>query len=408
MKVLWQWWLATWRQLPPAIGYIFAALITATGTIIAAVINSRKKKDKEEKQNELDKPAVASDDVFQQAELEEQEKVRESIERKPHNINYRRAEAQEAQLNYAEALRLYLQAAADYEEDLDSLNRVVALNQAGILCNKLGHYDMAIKCFTEAQAVYKADPNTKQEILEFAGMYTNLAVVFRAKGDNEQALIWYNKALKIVEERLGNDNIKAATIYCNMGVAYEKQHNYQEALDCHLKAMAIFERKPGTDDVKLAAIYNNIAVAYEKQEKYEEALEYHFKALVIKEKKLGKTDPDTAMTYNNLGVVYSRQGKHDLALEHYFKALRIREKILGSHHPSMAETYGNIASVYADQKKYNEAIEKYLLALRIVVNKLSLDNPITEACLGGLHAAYEASGRKTPFEKWLKQKLTPP
>ena len=63
---------------------------------------------------------------------------------------------------------------------------------------------------------------------------------------------------------------------------YDSQGKYEEALDYYNKALTIRINKLGEDHPDVATTYNNIANVYDSQGKYEEALDYYNKALTIR------------------------------------------------------------------------------------------------------------------------------
>ena len=209
-------------------------------------------------------------------------------------------------------------------------------------------------------------------------LLNNMAGVYKAQGDYEKALEYYDKALKVKERTLGNDHPSTATTYDNMAGVYQEQGDYEKALKYYGKALEIVERTLGNDHPSTATTYNNMALVYQYQGEYEKALEYYGKALEIVERTLGNDHPYTATTYNNMAGVYQAQGDYEKALEYYEKDLEISERTLGSDHPSTATTYNNMAGVYKEQGEYEKALEYYEKALTVFMAKLGANHPYTQ------------------------------
>ena len=243
------------------------------------------------------------------------------------------------------------------------------------------------------------EQTSQERAVAVAEVYHNLALVYYGQGNYENALEYYEKALKISEEKLGADHPNTAATYNNLAVVYDDQGNYEKALKYYEKALKVYEEKLGADHPDTAATYNNLAVVYYEQGNYEKALEYYEKALRIREEKLGADHPDTAATYNNLALVYDDQGNYEKALEYYEKALRIREEKLGADHPDTAATYNSLALVYYEQGNYEKALEYYEKALRIREEKLGADHPNTATTYNNLAVVYDDQGN---YEKALK------
>jgi tetratricopeptide (TPR) repeat protein/ribonuclease BN (tRNA processing enzyme) len=163
-------------------------------------------------------------------------------------------------------------------------------------------------------------------------------------------------------EYFSQNQVKAtglASLMLWLGRYYDNIADYTKALEWYEKALFIGEEILGEEHPDTATTYNNIAAVYSNQGEYDRALEWYTKALTIRERVLGIEHPSTAATYNNIAAVYSNQCEYNKALEWYKKALAIYETALGKTHPNTATTYNNIASVYYNQGKYKEALDYY-------------------------------------------------
>ena len=78
-------------------------------------------------------------------------------------------------------------------------------------------------------------------------MYNNLAGVYQAQGNNEEALKCYRKCLKICDMVLGEDQSYIAEIYHNMGLLLYNMESYEEAHIYLCKALSIYEKMLGPD-----------------------------------------------------------------------------------------------------------------------------------------------------------------
>ena len=90
----------------------------------------------------------------------------------------------------------------------------------------------------------------------------------------------------------------------------------------------------------LADTYNHMGNVFYNKGDYDAALEHYKKALDIELPVLGEKHPSVATTYSNMGNVFYNKGDYDAALDHYKKALDIQLAVLGEKHPSVATTYG--------------------------------------------------------------------
>ena len=90
-----------------------------------------------------------------------------------------------------------------------------------------------------------------------AALYNNMALVFRAQGEYEKALVYYEKALAIRERVLGPEHPSTATTYNNMAGVFRTQGEYEKALGYYEKALTVYKMKlgeahPYTQDTQLS------------------------------------------------------------------------------------------------------------------------------------------------------------
>jgi len=244
-----------------------------------------------------------------------------------------------------------------------------------------------------------------RETEDTAVVYGNIGSMYDDRGDYDNALVQYQKALAIQEKVLDTEHPNTATTYHNIGSVYDNMGKYEQALVYYLKALAIVEKVLGTEHPSTAATYNNIAGVYYAKDDYDNALVQYQKACEILEKVLGTEHPSTATTYNNIGLLYNNMGNYDNALMYYQKALAIHEKVLGIEHPSTATTYNNIAGVYYAKGDYDNALVQYQKALAIREKVLGTEHPYTAATYNNIAGVHYAKGdydnALVPYQKAL-------
>jgi tetratricopeptide (TPR) repeat protein len=250
-----------------------------------------------------------------------------------------------------------------------------------------GNYDKAVAFYEKTIKV--EEEKFGKEHPETAITYDNLASVYLAKGNHEKAMEFYEKALNIKEDKLGKDHPATATTYNNLILVYKDTGDYDRAIKFGEKALKITEEKLGKDHPDAAATYNNLALVYLTKGDYDKAIEFYEKALKIVEEKLGEDHPNTATAYNNLAEVYRAKGDLASAIKFGKKALKIMEEKLGEDHPLTADSYNHLAGVYKDQGDYDVAIKLYTKALKIREEKSGKDNPSTAVVYNNLAGVYK-------------------
>lgn len=183
-----------------------------------------------------------------------------------------------------EAINVYKEALEIEPDDLELKNYL------GSIYYQAQMYDEAIEVLTEV--VEKADPQSK----EFNEALYNLAYSYDLKGEQDQAIATYQKAL----EASPNDK----DLMFNMGRLYFMQENFENAIESFKKVL-------GIDPDDFDANYN-IGNALIQSEKFEDALAYLKKATEVQ--------PENANAWTLLGIAYVRTGDAEKGQEAFDKA----------------------------------------------------------------------------------------
>ena len=78
-----------------------------------------------------------------------------------------------------------------------------------------------------------------------AASFINIGAVYAGKGDLENALVQYQKALEIRTRVFGSDHPDVATSYQNLAAVYQRQGNHVQTKEMVTKAYHIFLRMLG-------------------------------------------------------------------------------------------------------------------------------------------------------------------
>lgn len=249
-----------------------------------------------------------------------------------------------------------------------------------------GNFDDAHKFYNKALEIKENELGERYH--DKAKMYNNIAAVFQDEENFDKAVEYYKKALNIIEDIFGKRHLDTARIYNNIGNVYQANQNYNKALEYYNKSLVVIEDILGKKHIETARSYNNIAGVYFDQCNFDKALEFYLKDLAIREEILGKNHPETAKTYNNIGALYKRKGENERALDFYMKALAIREEVLGIRHQDTIKSYNNIGNVYKTEGKYEKALDFYTKALMSrqgVLGKKNLSTSITYNNIAGIY-----------------------
>ena len=205
--------------------------------------------------------------------------------------------------------------------------------------------DLYLKALDIQEKILRKHPDT-------ADTCYGIAAVFNQMGDPENAIKWYEKCLKIRKKVLGKRHINIARVYD--GIASIAQSQGDAAMMVKRQALKRgISHAAGLE----ASKWHRVAERW-----YGDALSYCKKSIVIHEKLLGVESPDTAITYNNIGMIYFGQSDinnvmRDKAMEWLLKALVVLEKTLGVNHLLTVAVYLNIAQIYEKKGDIERALE---------------------------------------------------
>ena len=156
----------------------------------------------------------------------------------------------------------------------------------------------------------------------------------------------------------------------NLGLTYFSQGKYDEAIVRYERALRIFEKMFEVNHINTIVTINNLDMMYDSKGKYDEAIADYERSLRIKEKAFEENHINTIATINNLENTYDSQDKYDKTIAQYKRALRIYEKTFEVNHINTIDSINNLEITYSRQNKYDDAIIQYKRILRIFEIKI--------------------------------------
>lgn len=190
--------------------------------------------------------------------------------------------------------------------------------------------------------------------------HNNLGHALDSMGKSEEAIMHYNKALKIWPGY--------AQAHNNLGHVLQKYRKYDESIDHYNEALRL--------NPEYALAHNNLGTALVGKGKNKEAIPHFSKALDI--------SPHDEKAHNNLGNALSNLGMNKEAVFHYSEALRIN--------PEYALAYNNLGVVLTRLGILKGAVRCFAAALRIYPDDAGVHNNLGAAL-----------GRQGKHQKAVKQ-----
>ncbi|MBN2379158.1 tetratricopeptide repeat protein [candidate division WOR-3 bacterium] len=225
-----------------------------------------------------------------------------------------------------------------------------------------GSYDDALTQLLAAQKLLSEDKT------EVARNYHALGKLYRQKGEHENSLEAFNKALKITLEEFGENHIMVAAAYDGIGLYYSDTGNYDSALEYHIKGREVYASLFGEKHPSVAASDISIGMTYGRKGDVDSALPHFEKALGIYLSMFGTEQPEVATCYNNIGLVHIHRQEFAKALRYLKKALSIEIAVFGETHHDIARSYLNIGSTLTSIGNYQQALENLKQAEQIFLS----------------------------------------
>ena len=260
---------------------------------------------------------------------------------------------------------------ADYEFDLllvtaTKLDQLVPNKQStqyGKVAYLFGEYWYAEEKWSNAKkyfdtAIHLLEKDTAEQLV-LAEAY--LIRGFTAEGlkDDDESLLYYQKALALKKQILGHQHERVASIYFNIGEAHQAKLNFSASDSAFQKGLAILQVIHQEEHVDFADYYEELAYNLSSKDDFKGATNYLRKALLLKEKKYGTTHESLVFSYKYLGKVY-RDGEYfGEAINYFNKALQILKEQTEKDIYQEAMLHHHIGISYLKLKDYEQTL-KYI------------------------------------------------
>lgn len=174
---------------------------------------------------------------------------------------------------------------------------------------------------------------------------TRLANLYRPHYRNQEAELFYQKALSISESRLGSEPAITASILNNLAGLYASEAHYEDAKSLYQQALDIYKHQFGPDHPTTAIGLNNLAVVFHHQRRFSEAQLWYQQALVICEHYFGPHSIETTTILRNLAILFTAQGMFHQAEPLFARAYLTLTSKLGKDHPDTKAVRANYLSL---------------------------------------------------------------
>ncbi|HEV7684754.1 MAG TPA: TonB family protein [Pyrinomonadaceae bacterium] len=191
---------------------------------------------------------------------------------------------------------------------------------------------------TAPQSSQRASP---AEVAEESQLDTSLIELYKA-GKFDEALPVAKRLLELREKILGPENPGVGIALSNLAEIYRAKNNHDEAQKLYARSLGIFERDPAANSSALINVLEKLAdFAFEKRD-YKGSSAFLARALTLKEAAVGKDDPSLIPLLHHFANTLQAQRQFDKAETIYLRSLTIAEQRLGKRDPetiSMMKDY---------------------------------------------------------------------
>ena len=266
--------------------------------------------------------------------------------------------------------------------EIENGNYEKTISLASRFLDELSDDENALKYFNRALKI-AVDRSGGLGNPDIASIHQDIGKVYNFQGNFTKAIEEYNCALSLQKELMGDSTRHVGHSLMLIGITYNSMKKYDLALDYYKDALNIYENIfKENNSSEIANIYNNMGVAYENEKENMQALHYYEMALNIR-KELYNDDehPDIAYSYSNIAGVYDHLEEFDKAIAYYQKSIDVLKKSKGSKHKDVGLMYNNIAATYYNMDELETSLSNFNQALEIMKIFLPEDHPNIRAII---------------------------
>ncbi len=149
--------------------------------------------------------------------------------------------------------------------------------------------------------------------LGYVNFINNLGVLLERVDLVQKALKAYQMALDLMQSNGFREHVLTASILNNLALcSFKLLKNNEIALEYLLKALKIRINMGEENDIEAANVHHNIAMIYKNQMKYNAAITHHNKGLSLRVKIIGEDHMDSNFSLKCLEELYKEVGNFEM------------------------------------------------------------------------------------------------
>ncbi len=160
-----------------------------------------------------------------------------------------------------------------------------------------------------------------------------LGLLAEARGEREEAVTWFSRALERSTQALGPKDEATLATEMSLGVILMQLERMDEAESPLTHVYETRRASLGDDHPGTLTALNNLAFVYQHLEENDRALEMFQRSLDTRLRVNGEESGSAFAGYNNLAVQLGRMERFEEALGHHEAAIQVANRIYGDTHP---------------------------------------------------------------------------
>ncbi|MEZ5105758.1 MAG: CHAT domain-containing tetratricopeptide repeat protein [Draconibacterium sp.] len=239
----------------------------------------------------------------------------------------------------------------------------IKARELNISANILGRQGM----HTQALDTFMASLELREKLYgkdsyQLAPTYLGLGITYRAMGQLDQSLKYYEKAEKTYLNREFINNAQVAVLYINIGNIYREKLDYQKALQYFEQSIIFFNKDQEPSLADIAGVNYNIAEIYYVTNDLVKA------SKIINDNINNANWWDQIYYYELRSFINQLEGNLHEASNNYLKAIDLTISGYGDESLNVALEYLNYANFLITNNQFDEA-EKILENAYVIIKK---------------------------------------
>ncbi len=210
-----------------------------------------------------------------------------------------------------------------------STRRSVLLLNEGSVFSDEGRFDDALAAYRAALESWRSGAGGIDETL--ATIFNNFGSLHLARGEHGAAAAWFVHAYLVHISLSGPEHPAIADVLVNQGNVLLNLGETDLALEHNRRALAILENARGRDDISTRVVLNNIGVILQEQGRFTEARAVFERALVLW-RSIDANGPTVGVVLGNIADGDLAQGDANAALVGFRQSYELLARVLPEGH----------------------------------------------------------------------------